>query len=149
MSESPETATGGKLLSTMAELRQQIEMATQASPQRLKLAQAYLDSLAWGISGLAALGHKVGFQLLEPNPPREYPKMLYKGPDYQIAKTPQDEQLLLSDGYSSRVSIPSPPPEPAERPPPPTISISLPKPPAKELPDGPDEDADPPSGEVP
>lgn len=76
--------------------------------------------------------------MLDPSPPREFPKMLYRGQDYQIAQTAQQESLLVSEGYSSRVSIPSPPAEPAERPQARVISIQL-KPPAKDSPDGPDE----------
>lgn len=139
MSEQMVKEPGGRLISSLAELRNQIEHQVQSSPQRLKLAQAYLDSLAWGITGLTALGQKIGFQLLEPSPPMEFPKMLYRGQDYQIAATALQEQQLLSVGYSSRVSIAAPPSEPAERPKPPIISIQLPTP--AEPPDGPDSDA--------
>lgn len=120
---------GGKLLSTMAELRQQVEQATQASPQRLTLARAYLDSLDWGIKGLATMGQRIGFQILEPNPPQEYPKMLYKNDSWRIAANPTEEQSMLSDGFSPRVPVPLIEPPIPFNPPPPTISIALPVPP--------------------
>jgi hypothetical protein len=123
--------SGGILLSTMTELRQNVEQVHQTSPQRLALAKAYLDSLSWGITGLEALGQKLGFVILSPPEPREFPKMLYRQNQYQIAENQTQEQSMLLEGFSPKV-----PAEPQAKlleealPVPPTFSINLPQGPA-------------------
>lgn len=122
-------APGGKLLSTMAELRHEIEQKVMASPQRLTLARAYLDSLAWGIQGLETMGQKIGFQLLAAPPPEEYPQMLYRRREFRIASTAVEAQRLISEGFSPRVPGPWPlaeQPETQTPLPAPTFSVRIP-----------------------
>lgn len=123
-----EIESGGTLLSTMAELRAKIEQGVLASPQRLQLAKAYLESLEWGIKGLETMGQRMGFVVLEKPAPQEYPKMLYRGTQYQIANNPSEEHTITSEGFSARQVEPLPMlNEPAMMPPEaPTFSMPLP-----------------------
>lgn len=121
-------AHGGTLLSTMADLRAQVEQATKGSPQRLQLARSYLDSMEWGIRGLAAMGQRVGFTMLEAQVPQEFPKMLYKGAKFQIANNRLEEHTMNSEGFWPIAQKPSPRVEEPEPVTAPTFSIQLPGP---------------------
>lgn len=123
----PGVVSGGRLLSTMVELRREVETKVQASPQRLKLAQAYLDSLAWGIKGLEEMGHRIGFTLLDKLPPQEFPKMLYREGETAVADNQSQEQSLNSEGFWPLRSVA--PPEaspPVILAPPPIIEVRMP-----------------------
>jgi hypothetical protein len=122
-----EKVAGERLLSTMLELRERINQLHQGAPQRAMLAKTYLDSLAWGIGGLAAMGQRIGFMILDPPEPLEYPKMLYRGVDYKIATNEAEEQLMLLEGFSFRVQRLVEPEVVARPPPPPIISVSIPR----------------------
>lgn len=119
---------GGMLLSTLEELRGIVEQRTLGSPQRLQLARSYLESLEWGIKGLAVMGQRVGFFMLEEPAPKEFPKMLYRKDRYQIANNPLEEHTMNSEGFWPRAQQPSLQQEEPEPVTAPTFSIQLPGP---------------------
>lgn len=127
MSDQPAVVSGATLLSTMAELKQRIEQGVMASPQRLQLAKTYLESLEWGIKGLETMGQKIGFVMIDPPAPVEYPKMLYRESTYRIANNSTEEQAMNSEGFWHRPAEPYPKFEPlVEAPEAPTFRVSLP-----------------------
>lgn len=126
MSETEVKAPGAKLLYTMEDLKNYINQ-TIGGPQRLKLAQAFLQSLEWGLGGMEGMGVRIAFQILDPPKPVEYPKMLFRGNNFQIANNPTEEQRLNSVGFWARVPKPLPTLEPPERPLAPVISMRIPQ----------------------
>jgi hypothetical protein len=137
VSETEVRAHGAKLLYTMEDLKNYIEQ-TIGGAQRLKLAQAFLQSMDWGIQGMDSMGVRIAFQILDPPKPVEYPKMLFRGNNFQIANNPTEEQRLNSVGFLARVPKPLPPPVEPERPLAPVISMRIPQ----REPDRPTEQAD-------
>jgi hypothetical protein len=117
----PVKEPGEKLLYTLAQLTQQI--TSQHQNRRLEMAKAYLSSLAWGIKGLEEMGHRIGFRLLPPEAPKEYPKMLYKGNHWVQVENETQELSAISNGFSPQVVEPLKPQEQLAPPVPPTIKF--------------------------
>lgn len=66
------------------------------------LAKVYLDSLAWGAKGLHDLGQSLGFTLVGPWPPLEFPKMMYRGSQDAIAQNQVQQRNLEEQGFRPR-----------------------------------------------
>jgi hypothetical protein len=107
-------------------LRQEIEKMHVGTPQRLTLAKAYLQSLEWGMKGLATLGQTVGFTIMPPPPPQEYPKALYRRGKTRLANSLAEETQLAIEGFHPKQPEPEvQEPEP-KQPSPPTIQVKMP-----------------------
>lgn len=113
------------------ELRALVERLHSREPQRAMLAKVYLDSLAWGAKGLSDLGQTLGFTLVGPWPPLEFPKMLYRGHQTAIAHNAIQQQNLEAEGFRAREpeAVPISTQDAAIQIPtaPPTIQVPLPR----------------------
>lgn len=113
----------------MPQLLDLLESIHRSSPQRLLLARAYLQSLMWGIAGLKGLGQDLGFVLMPPAPPMEFPKMLFRGTDSIVVNSTAEEARANGEGWMMRqetrpATVTTPPPSPPLNPP----VISIPRP---------------------
>jgi hypothetical protein len=115
-------------LMAMDELAATIEGMHRREPQRQTLAKVYLDSIAWGAKGLHDLGQTLGFSIVGPWEPIEFPKVLYRGRHTEIVHNANQQRRLEAEGWRERIHGPDPEPAPEPTPRVEAPTIQIPKP---------------------